>query len=648
MNIRSRLHVTQRSRAAFFLVADLLVFAISMYGAYFMRFQFADTSVPRVQWKAATLYLLAAVVLKVALNASFRLYNITWRFVGTRDLISVFFASFLATLILGAIAPALRQLWGVPKLQLLVLVLDFLLTFLGVGFVRAARRIQKVLSSSARNPEGAKQVLIVGGGEAGERALREIGGFRARGLKPIGIIDDDPLKLHTRLHGVPGLGGRDHIARVVESKGVDEVLIAMPSAPGQVIREVVVAARSAGVPSVRIIPGVAAVLSGRITLSSVREVKVEDLLGREPVEMDLRAVGEYVYGRTVLVTGAAGSIGSELARQIAEFEPARLVLLEKDETRLLGLEVELRRESATLPIFTVVGDVRNADRMRQVFNFYRPQVVFHAAAYKHVPMMEAHPEEAVTCNVLGSRTVAIAAAAAGAEIFVQISTDKAVNPTSVMGATKRVAEMVIRTLNETTATRFLAVRFGNVLGSRGSLIPILEEQIRRGGPITVTHRDMERYFMTVTESVRLILKATALSSGGEVYVLDMGDPVRILDLAEALIRLSGFEPDVDVPIKFTGVRPGEKITEEILMAEEGTTSTHYDKIYEANLGVEPDPEALERGVQMLADAAAAGDGARVRALLQDMVPTYRPGPGGETDETLAELLESPGPQEGRR
>jgi len=460
-------------------------------------------------------------------------------------------------------------------------------------------------------------------------------------MRPVGIIDEDKFKIGTYLHGIRVIGPRSLIPDVVRDERVDDVMIAMPSAPGHVIREVVVAARSAGAPSVQIIPGVAAMLEGKIALASVREVKVEDLLNRPPVELDMATVGETLYGKTVLVTGAAGSIGSELARLIATYDPGRLVLLEKDETRLFGLELDLRRLAPRVPVFPVVADVRSPGRMSQVCRQYEPQVVFHAAAYKHVPMMEAHPEEAVTTNVLGTRALAEAAAEAGAETFVLISTDKAVNPTSVMGATKRVAEMVIRRANETSATRFMAVRFGNVLGSRGSLVPILEEQIQRGGPITVTHPDMERYFMTATEAARLILKASTIGRGGEVFVLDMGNPVRVLDLVEALIRLSGLEPDVDVPIQFTGTRPGEKLHEEILLAEEGTEATSAEQIFTGILGEEPDPAGLEHGLAMLGDAAELGDGKRIRFLLQEVVRTYTPAPGGHGDEPLAELLEGP-------
>jgi FlaA1/EpsC-like NDP-sugar epimerase len=406
---------------------------------------------------------------------------------------------------------------------------------------------------------------------------------------------------------------------------------------------VVVAARAAGAPSIRILPSTTDVLEGRVAPSDIREVRVEDLLNRAPVELDMVPVGESLYGRTVLVTGAAGSIGSELARQIGAFVPSRLVILDQNETHLFALELELRRTAPRVAVFAEIGDVRDRDRIRQLFTTYQPQAVFHAAAYKHVPMMESHPQEAVLTNVLGTKVVAEVSSESGVETFVLISTDKAVNPSSVMGATKRTAEMVVRRLNETSATRFVAVRFGNVLGSRGSVVPVLQDQIRRGGPITVTHPDMERYFMTVPESVRLILKAASLGTGGEVFVLDMGEPVRIVDLVEALIRLSGLEPDVDVPIQFTGVRPGEKLREELLMAEEGTDSTRVEQIFVARMGAEPDPSALERGVMHLTDAAVQGHPARIRALLQDLVATYHPGlgTGGETDEMFAELLEAP-------
>ncbi|MBI4260164.1 MAG: polysaccharide biosynthesis protein [Actinobacteria bacterium] len=636
---------TGRKRTGFFLAADLGVFVVAMYGAFLLRFDGRiPDGVPASEANylgVIPVFLALAVVPKVVSNAAFRLYNVTWRFVGTRDILNVILATVVGSLAWGMGAYFLRGVIHVPPLPRSILALDFLITLMGVGGVRMAKRVYQVVTQSGRAQGQRRRVLVVGGGRAGEKLVREMTHSRVGGYWPVGVIDDNKNIQGTYLHGVRILGGRELIPTIVKDERVDTVIVAMPSAPGQVIREVVMAARAAGCPAVQILPGVTSLLEGRIVLQSVREVKVEDLLGREPVVLDIKAMGNLLYGRTVLVTGAAGSIGSELVRQIASFEPGRLVLLEKDETRLFGLELELRRTAPRVPAFPVVADVRDRERMRQVFITHQPQVVFHAAAYKHVPMMEAHPQEAVVTNILGTRVMAEVSAEQGVDIFVQISTDKAVNPTSVMGATKRVAEMVVRRLNETTATRFLAVRFGNVLGSRGSLIPILEEQIQRGGPITVTDPAMERYFMTVTEAVRLILKAASLGQGGEVFVLDMGQPVRIMDLAEALIRLSGLEPDVDVPIQFTGARPGEKLKEEILMAEEGLLTTQSEKIFVARLGNEPDPEALEQGVDLLIEAAGRGEPARIRALLQDTVKTYRPEPGAEGDELLAELLDAP-------
>ncbi len=636
-SVEAILTPTGSKRTLFFLVCDLLVFAGSLLVSFLIRF---DARVPHDYRRAIPAYFLIAMGPKVVSNAAFRLYHLTWRFVSTRDIIQVFLATLVGSTAFGTAAFFLRDVFRVPAVPRSILVLDFVMSFVGVAGIRMAKRIYQVVTLGG-GADG-RRVLVVGGGRSGEKLLREIRHDRVSGYRPVGVIDDSPFKHGTYLHGVRVLGGRNVIPRVVKDERVAEVIVAMPSAPGPVIREVVVLARQAGVPSVRILPGVAAMLEGRVTLASVRDVKVEDLLKRPAVELDMSSVGEYLYGRTVLITGAAGSIGAELARQIARVEPGRLLLLEKDETHLFGLEVDLRREAPRVPVFPIVGDVRDRARMHQVFLTYQPQVVFHAAAYKHVPMMEAHPQEAVTVNILGTKVTAEVAAEAGVEMFVLISTDKAVNPTSVMGATKRVAEMLVRRLNEAGATRFVAVRFGNVLGSRGSLIPLLEEQIRRGGPITVTDPAMERYFMTIPEAVRLILKASTLGAGGEVFVLDMGEPVLVLELVEALIRLSGLEPDVDVPIQFTGIRPGEKLREEILLAEEGTRATSADKILVARLGSEPDPVALDAGIELLSSAAAEGNPGRIRALLQDLVATYRPLPGGESDETLAELLGGPG------
>ena len=626
---------TSRKRALFFVACDYIVFVASLYGAFLIRF---EGRIPSTYLAAISTYVMISLVPKFASNAAFRLYRLTWRFVGARDVLNVLFATVVGTLGFATLAFFLRGSLELPGLPRSVLLLDFLLTFVGVGGVRMFKRIWMMLTERGRSEQEAKRLLIVGAGRTGDRLLRDIT-TRRMGYRPVGLVDDDPMKQDSFMHGIPVLGDRSDLDGIVRDERVQEVIVAMPSAPGAVIREVVVAVRAAGVESVRILPGVDDLLEGRIALASVREVKVEDLLGREPVDMDTEAVGGYLYGATVLVTGAAGSVGAELVRQILRFEPGRLILVEKDETRLFGLDLDLRRSASPVALFPVVADVRDRDRMRQVFSTFHPQVVFHAAAYKHVPMMEAHPQEAVLNNIGGTASVAQVASEAGSALFVLVSTDKAVNPTSVMGATKRVAEMVVRRLNETSATRFEAVRFGNVLGSRGSLLPILQKQIRRGGPITVTDPEMERYFMTLTEAARLILTAASIGSGGEVFTLDMGDPVRVVDLVEALIRMSGLEPDVDVPIQFTGVRPGEKLKEELVLAEEGIVATSREEIFVARLGTEPDPAALERQVGLLMDAARDGDPTRIRVLLQETVRTYHPTPGATSEEMFAELLE---------
>ena len=637
--LRRWLEPTGPKRILFFVLADLAVVTVAMVIAFELRF---DGRVPQRYWHSVPIYVLLAIGPIVFSNSMFRLYNITWRFVGARDVVNVFTATFVGTATWGLLTFLLQDTMegtnaAYAPLPRSILILFFVLTLVGVGGVRMLKRLLQVSTTRGRTDE--KRLLVVGGARTGERLIHEMLNDRVRGYRVVGVIDDDPNKAGTFLHGVRVLGGRDILQRTIEEERIDEVLVAMPGAAGAVVREVVVAARAAGAPVIRILPSMTDVLSGRIGLSNVRDVQVEDLLNRAPVKLDMRPVSEFLYGRTVLVTGAAGSIGSELTRQIAGYAPGRMVVLDQNESNLFALELELRRLAPAVAIFAEIADVRDRDRMRQICTTYRPQAVFHAAAYKHVPMMEAHPQEAVLTNIVGTKVIAEVAAESGAEAFVLISTDKAVNPTSVMGATKRAAEMVVRRLNETSATRFLAVRFGNVLGSRGSVVPILEDQIREGGPITVTHPDMERFFMTVPESVRLILKAASFGTGGEVFVLDMGEPVRIVDLAEALIRLSGFEPDVDVPIQFTGIRPGEKLREEILMAEEGTDHTKVEEIYVARLGTEPDPHALERAVAQLAEAANHGDQARIRALLQDLVLTFHPGPGAQSDEMFAQFLE---------
>jgi FlaA1/EpsC-like NDP-sugar epimerase len=463
----------------------------------------------------------------------------------------------------------------------------------------------------------------------------------------VGFIDDNPRKIGTLIHGLPVLGARESLSAITHDRGIEAVFIALPSASSRVVRHVVALSRQAGVQEVRIIPGIERVLGGQISFTDLRDVQLADLLAREVVRVDTAQVGDWLRGRVVLVTGAGGSIGSELSRQIARFGPRELVLLDQDESGVFSTEHEIRRPG--LSVGTVVADVRDSQKIHRVFQEIHPDVVFHAAAYKHVGMMERCPDEAVLTNIFGTLSVAEASIEAGVEGFVLISTDKAVNPTSVMGATKRAAEQICQVLEEHGKTRFVAVRFGNVLGSRGSVIPLFQEKIRRGEPLTIRGPNMQRYFMAVSEAVLLVLQAGAMGRGSEIFVLDMGEPIKIVDLAQDLIRMHGLEPERDVPIIFTDPEPGEKDFEDLLTAEEGTVATKQDRIFVVKAAAHADPETMIAYLDQLRHAAEAGDRGQVVRALQNLVPMYRPStpPAIEVSPPTATVSASFGREEHR-
>ncbi|HEX3016120.1 MAG TPA: nucleoside-diphosphate sugar epimerase/dehydratase, partial [Desulfobacteria bacterium] len=458
-------------------------------------------------------------------------------------------------------------------------------------------------------------------GDAGALAVRELKNRNYRDGTPVGFIDDDQDKQQLQLFGLPVFGTRKDLARVVRNHNIDQVVIAMPSASGDVIREIVKNCEKSAIP-IRIMPGVYDILSGNVTINPIRDVQVEDLLGREPVVVDLENIGGYVRGQTILVTGAGGSIGSELCRQVARFEPGQLVLLGHGENSVFDIEQELLETYPELKISTEIVDIKDKVKVERVFRTHKPKVVFHAAAHKHVPLMERNPEEALKNNVMGTKNLAEAAAAAKVKTFVLISTDKAVNPTSVMGASKRIAEMVIQSMDKVSQTKFVAVRFGNVLGSRGSVIPTFKRQIAKGGPVTVTHPEMVRYFMTIPEASQLVIQAGSMANGGEIFILDMGQPVKIVDLAYDLIRLSGLEPGRDIKIKFTGMRPGEKLYEELLTAEEGTSATKHKRIFVAKPS-EIDRAKLEEAIVTIRESASLLSQQEIISLIQELIPTFR-------------------------
>ncbi len=553
-------------------------------------------------------------------HAIFRLYHLVWKFYSYREVAETMKGAVLGFVTWFPLLFLARVVSHDFPAGLGIVAYGAML--IGFGGSRAAKRLAYEFFSR-RYPHQRQRVLVVGAGNAGEQILRDMARNPKSPYYPVAVIDDDPEKKGTYLHGVRVVGDRTVIPQVVRDYRVEMALIAIPSASSREIRDIVRRLREAGVRKIKILPGVTELASGHVTLMDLRDVAVEDLLGREPVEIDLGRIRESLAGKSVLITGAAGSIGSEIARQVARFAPELLVLLDEDETELFWLERTLREHHPTVNIRVSLCDIRDQGKVQWIFQETHPQVVFHAAAYKHVPVMEAFPEEAVKTNVFGTKYVAEAAIANGTERFVLISTDKAVNPTSVMGATKRLAEMLILQMSG-GPTALMAVRFGNVLGSRGSVIEIFRKQIRHGGPVTVTHPEMRRYFMTVSEAVLLVLQAATMGQGGEVFVLDMGQPVRILDLAREMIRLSGYEPDVEIPIVFTGIRPGEKLFEELLTAEEGTEATTHEKIFRAKIRCSLDGEAFRGILKALEEAAARADGSKIRALLQRAIPTYQP------------------------
>ncbi|MUT64775.1 nucleoside-diphosphate sugar epimerase/dehydratase [Paenibacillus sp. NEAU-GSW1] len=465
-----------------------------------------------------------------------------------------------------------------------------------------------------------RKALIIGAGSCGTLIAKEMQQNDGVTITPVGFIDDDPYKHRMQVLGLPVFGGRGDIACIVESHRIDEMIIAMPSVSKSQISALVNICKTTKA-KLRIVPDLQDMIDGRGASGRVRDVSVEDLLGRDPIRTDLEHIAGYVERKVVLITGAGGSIGSELCRQIAPFAPSKLLLLGHGENSIYNIEMEMRGTFPELEIETVIADVQDRSRIDSVFARFRPQVVFHAAAHKHVPLMERNPAEAIKNNVFGTKNVAECADAYGAERFVLISTDKAVNPTSVMGTTKRIAEMFIQSLDKHSSTKFVAVRFGNVLGSRGSVIPRFKEQILKGGPVTVTHPEMVRYFMTIPEAVQLVIQAGSFAKGGEVFILDMGKPVKIYDLAVDLIRLSGYEPNLDIDITFSGMREGEKLYEELLTNEEGLSSTKHNRIF-IGRPAQLNRTELDFEIRKM-EKVLAQHPDEIRAVLQHLVPTYR-------------------------
>lgn len=567
------------------------------------------------------LFLAAAMIpIKIALFWMFKLYHISFRFMSVYEIIKILKASAISTLFFALIIILVGDMSFMKGFPRSVIFIDFMLTFIMSSGLRLAFRF---LYFPQLKGEGKTRALVVGAGSAGAQLVREMLTSPLSRYIPVALVDDDPGKQGSIIHSVSVMGGKKEIPQIVKDFDVDEIVMSIPSASSSELREIMGYVRESGISNVKILPGLFHIISGEAALSDIREIAPEDLLGREPVKIELEKIASCLAGKRILVTGAGGSIGSELCRQLSSFIPSSLIMLDMGETELFYIDREIKEKFSQAPVISVIADVKDMISMRNVFLRYSPQVVFHAAAYKHVPLMEINPREAVLNNIEGTRITSILSMEYNVEKFIFISTDKAINPTSIMGATKRVAEKLLRSLNNEKC-RFVSVRFGNVLESRGSVVPIFKEQIKKGGPITITHPEMKRYLMSITEAVQLVLQAGVMGEGGEVFVLDMGEPIKILILAQELIRFYRLEPDKDIPIVFTGIRPGEKLFEELLTAEEGTTATKHEKIFIARSTDNLNPDYIKE-VEKLIDAAKNSiENENIIALLKALVPTYRP------------------------
>jgi FlaA1/EpsC-like NDP-sugar epimerase len=598
------------SRQFLLITIDILIIWLSVTTSYFLRLGWEITPDRIVQM---IVYASVSSILCLWTFQYFKLYKRLWEYASVNELLAI-----IKAVVIGCtISYFLMYLYGTERVPVSVYLRVLETTIILVGGSRFGWRIVRSRLFSKLNSE--RKALIIGAGDCGMLVAKELLASADATTLPIAFIDDSPLKKKHHIFDLPVIGGRSVIKEYVAKESITDIIIAIPSANKSIISELVEIAKDTPA-RLRIVPKINDFIQGNAVLQEIRDVQVEDLLGRDPVEVDLDGIANYVTNKVVLVTGAGGSIGSELSRQVASFAPKQLLLLGHGENSIYIIQMALRQEFPGTEIIPIIADVQDEKRIDEVFKSYRPQVIFHAAAHKHVPLMELNPAEAIKNNVFGTRNVAIAADKYKAERFVLISTDKAVNPTSVMGTTKQIAERIVQCIGQSSQTKFVAVRFGNVLGSRGSVIPRFKEQIASGGPVTVTHPDMIRYFMTIPEAVQLVIQAGAFANGGEVFVLDMGKPVKILQLAEDLIRLSGFTPYKDIAIEFTGIRQGEKLYEELLTEEEGIQKTTHDRIFIGKSSM-LDVMQLNQDLGVLRQAIDK-ENFEVRKDLKMIVPTY--------------------------
>lgn len=620
------------SRNLFIILAvDIIILVFSFYLAHLIRFEF---SIPPNFMTSFVEILPYMIIVKLLCFFFFNLYRGMWRYTSLNDLMNVGKASTVATLIIIAVVLYVNRFHNVSRS---IIVIDWFFTIFFIMSLRLATRIYFEQFSTKISFETIKEVLrlifwkrvkpgtgviIIGAGNCGEKIVREIKDNTAIQYNILAFLDDDPKKIGRQIHGINVLNSIDQIEHAVQSTEAAEIIIAMPSAPADRIRYIVEKCKSLNI-KYRIVPDMGELINGKVTLSAIRNVEYRDLLGREPVELDKQKISEYIHAKTVLVSGAGGSIGSELCKQICRYNPAEIILFERSESPLYEIDLQLKKDFKGIKIIPVLADVQDKDELVKVFEAYHPSIVFHAAAYKHVPMLEMHPWKAVENNIVGTKNIVEVSHRFECEKFVFVSTDKAVNPTSVMGTSKRVAELIVQNKNTCSfsKTQFITVRFGNVIGSVGSVIPLFKKQIKEGGPVTVTHPDMVRYFMLIPEACQLILQSGTMGKGGEIFILEMGNPVKIADMAKDLIRFSGFEPDVEIKIEYIGLRPGEKLFEELMTKDEDAIPTDHDKILVFNRR-DCDIDFINEGIRNITKVAKSRKKSEIIKEMKKIVPEY--------------------------
>ncbi|WP_416826526.1 polysaccharide biosynthesis protein [Ectobacillus polymachus] len=608
------------------LIIDTFIILVSVIFSFLIIF---NGVVPKVYFPGILFVFLCLWLVHLIVFYSFKIYQRIWIYSGPSDFISIIKATLTANAAAGCLLLLLSHYELIATLPLSVFVMNWMCISMATVGIRFLQRFRRDLNLSL--PPSHIRVLIIGAGNTGSFVVKLIRNSPNTPMNPVAFIDDDHSKLHKKLFDLPIIGTREDIPRIVKEMNIQMIIIAMPSAPKKEISEIIKICKETKT-KIKLFPHFSEILQGEISLNMIRDVKVEDLLGREPIEIDLNEVASFLSNKTILITGAGGSIGSELCRQIAKLSPEKMLLIGAGENSVFNITTELKQKYPSIQCYSLIANIQDKVRIENIFATYKPNIVFHAAAYKHVPLMESNPVEAVKNNVFGTRNVAESAHRHQVERFVLISTDKAVNPSSIMGTTKKMAEILIQQMNEISETKFTAVRFGNVLGSRGSVIPLFKKQIAEGGPVTVTHPEMIRYFMTIPEAVQLVIQGAAMSSGGEIYVLNMGKPVNITKLANDLIRLSGFEPGKDIKIIYTGTRPGEKLREELFTSEESRSTTKHNLIYIAKQVSYPSEKffsMLSQIQQLILNESITESPKELKSLLAEIVSFY-------SDSTLDE------------